>query len=164
MLASHTWFLSTPFIALIQNKQKMSSKEKFLPVDLNWEELLHTPTHAHVNSPFLSTQTVAGSEVGEDACSSDSNYQLSAGKKLANMFCFSICSLFCLISQLVQKPHGERVVLFIGSLQDTQQTAHTKHLAEYLDGHLIFVKWMMRAEMYKSHQRDIGSQVRAISD
>lgn len=36
------------------------------------EELLHTPTHAHVNSPFLSTQTVAGSEVGEDACSSDS--------------------------------------------------------------------------------------------
>lgn len=88
--------------------------------------------------------------------------KLSADKKLANTFCFSICSPFVLfLSWLRNFVEKER-----GYLTDPSRTSSKQlipiTLAEKLGALSIFSKRVMRAEMYKSHQRDVGSQVRAI--
>lgn len=47
MLASHTWFLCTAFLAFLQKRQKKSPGMSLLLMDLNLEKRVHSHCHAH---------------------------------------------------------------------------------------------------------------------
>lgn len=123
----HTPGFSPPHSSLFFRRGRKSHLERAF---YGWSSTggnksIHTPAHVRCGVCFFRLQ-LPSAELSTD--------------QLANAFCFSICSLFCLISQLVQKPSQEKAGLFLGFLKDPQLTTHTKHLAEYLDAQSIFIE------------------------